>query len=329
MKKARILLVVDKPGWAYDQMANFIISELGDKYEFYKDYRIIQRLTFNPRTNFYYLRFWLKRMLQRKIVRSAKYDIVCFLWWRSVKLFSNLNSSKRLVGVFTEGFPPGGNKEFEFLDPRNFLHSILDKPDGIVAGNKNIQGCYANLGIPVYYATGGVDINLFREKRRPSKRDETLNVCWTGNPNRSFKGFYEFVKPAVELAITQRSNIRLITRFEGPLETLPDFYSRVDVMINASDGDAGPGFLVDAGACGVPTISTNTGLASEIIRDYENGLLVDRNVESIAQKIVEICDNRALLEKMSENIYRDVHEHWGYSSRAKYWDEMFMKVLEG
>ena len=36
MSKPKILLVVDKPNWAYDQMANYIIQELSHKYRFSK-----------------------------------------------------------------------------------------------------------------------------------------------------------------------------------------------------------------------------------------------------------------------------------------------------
>ena len=38
MNKPNILLIADKPNWAYDHMANYIIEELGHKYNFYKIY---------------------------------------------------------------------------------------------------------------------------------------------------------------------------------------------------------------------------------------------------------------------------------------------------
>jgi len=323
MKKPKILLVIDKPNWAYDQMANFIIKELTDKYDFYKDYQIIKPK--NWKQQIYYFKFLFDKYKFRNV--SNNYDIVVYLWWKSPQLIKNIKAKKKLVGIYTEGFPPGNNKEVKGLNPQTFIDKYLKPFDGIIAGNKNIENFYSTFDSPVFYTTGSTDTKLFKYNKK--KRDDNeLRVCWSGNPHRNFKGFFDFVEPAVKLAQKQRPNIKLITRFSGPIETLPEFYSEVDVMVNASIGDAGPGFIIDAGGCGIPTISTDIGFASEIIKEKENGMIVERDIEKIAQKIIELYDNRELLEKMSQNIAKDIAKDWGHTSRAKYWDEMFQKVLE-
>ncbi len=104
-------------------------------------------------------------------------------------------------------------------------------------------------------------------------------VGWTGTPNRPFKGFHDYIVPAVERAAQMRPGLELKTRFSGPLETLPRFYDDVDVILIASSADAGPSLFMEGGFCEVPSISTRIGIPSEVIEHGQNGLFVERNVE--------------------------------------------------
>lgn len=321
--KPRILFMIDKPGWAYDQIADRLISVLGDKYDFYKDYQIIKPTTFKGFV--YYLLFLARRSFYRRRF-SGTYDVCVVLWWKSLDLVKMPPAKKTLVGIFTEGFPPGFAKELIGVNRSQFISRYLAAHDGVIAGNRNIFNFFSNSGLEVYYATSSTDTSIFN--RSVSRRSyEGLRVCWTGNPNRAFKGFHDFVVPAVKLAQEKYPDITLTTKFSGPLHRLPQFYSTVDIMLNASIGDAGPGFILDAGACGVPTISTNTGFASELIIDGHNGYLVERSVTAMANMLIHVYENRSALEKMSRQIEADVVNEWSVQPRAVYWDQMFRTVL--
>ena len=317
-QKPKILLVIDKPNWAYDHIANMVIHELGEKYEFYKRYMILKPTSFKGWISYLYFRL---KILKYQRVSYTGYDIVVYLWWKSIDLIPKIKAKFKLVGIYTEGFPPGLSTELNNLSVSEFISKYFRDADGIIAGNSNIYNFYHNYGLPIYYASCATDTNLFRFNRK-KKQGSELSVCWTGNPNRNFKGFTEFLEPAVKIAQQTHPDIQLVTRFKGPIETLPEFYKGADIMINASIGDAGPCFLIDAGACGVPSISTDIGFASELINNYENGLIVNR-------KIVEVYENRSLLQKMSQNISIDVRRDWSQQARAKHWDKMFETVLKG
>ncbi|MBV1870851.1 MAG: glycosyltransferase family 4 protein [Gammaproteobacteria bacterium] len=323
MTKPKILFLMDMPNWAYDQIANYVISSLSDKYDFYKDYELQPPITWKEKVN--YARFTVQKAMHRR-VSNEKYDLAVYLWWKSRLLMPDVRAEKTVTGIFTEGFPPGFSEELGNISPASFIENIVKPSSGIIAGNKNIYKFYSSYDLPVFYATGAADTSIFSYKEIKRKDDE-FRVCWTGNPNRKFKGYADYVIPAVELAQKFRPNIKMVTRFSGPLKTLPDFYRSVDVMVNASIGDAGPGFIIDAGGCGVPSISTDVGYASELIDDNRNGVLVARNVEEMAQKIIKLYDDREMLKSMSRSIASDVKKEWGYESRAKYWDSMFISVL--
>lgn len=333
MSKKKILFVIDKPNWAYDQMANYVIKELAGEYEFYKliaHYHLNKdRQTLNYRVKQPFRYF--KAMMYENYKSRTEYDLIVYMWWYLPRMtdLSKLKITSRyeVRGIFTESFPPGKTVDFDG-SVQGFVDEYIKPATGLVAGNRNIKRFYEQHGVPVYYATGATDSRLFRYNRI-KRADQKLRVCWTGNPHRNFKGFFDFVEPAVKLAQSQRPGIELVTRFSGPLKTLPEFYSGVDIMVNASVGDAGPGFIVDAGACGVPVITTDGGFASEIIEDRVNGLFVERDIKKISEKIIEVYDDRELLDRMSKKISNDIVGNWGHAPRAEFWARMFAEILEG
>ena len=59
-------------------------------------------------------------------------------------------------------------------------------------------------------------------------------------------------------------------------EEMVAFYQGVDVQICASRTEGGPHPLLEAAACGIPLISTRVGIAPELIKDGDNGFLIER-----------------------------------------------------
>jgi len=328
-ERPKILMVADNPDWAYDHIAQFVISELGEKYDFYTDF-----VVFNLKKQGHGIRAWLgqkryylKRFHRRRILPHGKgYDLVCFLGYY-FPVIGNFNISAKgiIQGIYTDGFPPQsypGEPERE-ITIQEFVDKYLDMATVVLAGSKAIYDRYKPHVKNLYYATGAIDTNLFAPLEHVKSDEASLVVGWTGNPRRPFKGFYDFVVPAVEQAASLRPGISLKTRFSGPLRTLPRFYSDVDLLVIASIADAGPSSFLEAGACGVPTISTRIGFPAEVIHHGENGLFVDRSVDSIVNAILHLYDNRGLLERMGRNIRRDIEEQWGYEARSKLWDRVF------
>lgn len=337
-RRSKILMVADFPDWAYDHMAQFVISELGEKYDFYIDYLLFhwKEKPHKLRTR---VRAWRNKkrnraryFRRRRILHSGEgYDLVFFMAWCYLWIGDFGIPAKGIIqGIYTDGFPPQGpvpglEKEITIEE---FVDKYLGMATSVVVGSRAIYDRYEPYVKNLYYATGAYDTDLFAPVDRAEKDGVQFVVGWTGNPKRSFKGFYDFVVPAVEQAASLRPGISLKTRFSGPLSTLPRFYDDVDVVVLASVGDAGPSCFTEAGACGVPAISPRTGSPAEVIRHGENGLFVDRSVDSIARAIVYLYDHRDLVRYMAKNIRRDIVEQWGYKVRAKMWDRVFEESLQ-
>jgi glycosyltransferase involved in cell wall biosynthesis len=67
-----------------------------------------------------------------------------------------------------------------------------------------------------------------------------------------------------------------------PNERLRPWYQAASLYVLASSREGWPNVLNEALACGAPCIATRVGGVPEIIRDGDNGLFVERTVESIA-----------------------------------------------
>ena len=329
-------MVADQPNWAYDHMARFVIKELQSKYDFYIDYCSYHSLKKNHISQslirgryseqFRYLKFSFKR---RVLPKTQAYDLVCFLGWYFPFAYDFQITGKRIIqGIFTDGFPPKGHglKVDPGLSIEEFVRKYLGNSTTVICGSRLILDRYKSYVENVHYCTGAINTRRFKT---PVRKHEGFIVGWTGDPHRSFKGFYDFVVPAVEKAASLRPGISLKTRFKGPYRTLHTFYQDVDVLLIASTGDAGPSSFLEAGACGVPSLSTRIGFPAETIRDGENGMFVDRSVEDMSRAIIFLHDNRENLKSMSSNIRADIEKSWTPAARSGLWDLMFQESLAG
>lgn len=70
-----------------------------------------------------------------------------------------------------------------------------------------------------------------------------------------------------------------------PNERLRPWYQSATAFVLASSREGWPNVLNEALACGAPCVATRVGGVPEIVREGENGLMVDRSVEAIAAGI--------------------------------------------
>lgn len=325
--KPSVLIIADFPNWAYYEIQQFVKRNLSNDFNVYCDYLVFNSLkkTKNP----------IKRIKLKKeknkfqyIREDNTYDIVVFLGFYFQENMKITWKAKTIIkGIYTDGFPPqnanfsGGLKEFN----NRFFRDV----DAVVCGSELIKEFYRHTVKKVYYANGILDKDLFRRQTKKIKNNtSTFNVGWTGNPSRKFKGLYSHIIPAVELAQKKHSEIQLKTRFSGEMKTLPLFYEDIDVVVIASDADAGPSLFGEASLMDTPSISTNIGWPYEVIENNKNGFIVEKNIKEISNKIIELYENRELLYNMSKRIRKDYLEIFNTKNFADKWKQMFNELLE-
>jgi glycosyltransferase involved in cell wall biosynthesis len=333
----RVAIVADVKGWAFDNNANNIASML-------LDYAI---------TDILYSDELSAEELFRKIFITDDYDHVHFLWKEpylrfffddqfSTTMISGLASVLNLdrttaidriadgMGRVTQTF---GVYDHVYLDQISVSsrRAGLVFADGYAVSSNRLFRSYASAyGIdPTVETPDGVDRKLFQPHNlsRLSEADRPLVLGWVGNSewhNESGddpKGLETIVKPVIRRLVDD--GFAVLADFADrkerwrPLEEMPDYYNKLDVLLCASAMEGTPDPVLEAMACGVPVISTDVGIVSEVFGPRQREFIVRRNISSMAAAIRKLCLDRTLLTDLSqENLVRIEHREWArYLSR--------------
>ncbi len=129
--------------------------------------------------------------------------------------------------------------------------------------------------------------------------------------------------------LPKKPNVKQILNFGFVnYDKLAEIFKVSDVFISASYEDVGPGTIPYALICGVPVISYDTGIAIELISDYENGFIVKKkNITELSEKIKEhFYMSQEKKEYMSNCAYNSVKYIFDYSF-AKDLDSALRKYI--
>lgn len=118
--------------------------------------------------------------------------------------------------------------------------------------------------------------------------------------------------------------VHLVTRSEVPASPgvfthhglgpnspeLVELYRAADVFCLPTLGDCLPMVLAEAGAVGLPIVSTDVGAVGEIVRDGESGFLVPPgDLDALVGVLVRLLTDGALRRSLGHGARRVVHEH--------------------
>jgi glycosyltransferase involved in cell wall biosynthesis len=82
--------------------------------------------------------------------------------------------------------------------------------------------------------------------------------------------------------------------------------------------------LIEAGACKKALISTHVGIADQLIEHEKNGLLVERNKESLIDALKNI---KKYINFYGRAIRKEIEQKWAWHLHVKYFEDLFIKVL--
>jgi glycosyltransferase involved in cell wall biosynthesis len=367
IRRKKILLIGDMPGWAFDNIIKFVYTQLKGEFNFYYDYTI-----YNPRIdsqvnsdislieyNHYHGNNYRKAIpLQRiPILRAFIYYCIRYLNKFGFLSFDEEGRTRKVrkdnrydLVVFLD-FYMDKDADFDHLRYNKKIRGIYTDgfpPKGIqLLASINIsEFCSQYLNDADAIVTGAPSIAALYKKHanipfffanmaynesvfKPMNRSEKTDfvVGWTGNPNREFKGFHSVILPVVHKLQKEGYPVVLKTQFEGSIESLAIFWQDVDLAIIASEADAGPSMFMEASLCGVPSISTRIGMPAYLVRDGENGLFCERNVKDISSKIAFLIDNPKVLRSMKACIRKDYIEKLGVEAQKQRWEKIFNAML--
>lgn len=331
--KPKIAIIIDKEGWAYDNIAKQIKKYLSDIYEI----EIIPMEIFGDN-------------VVKLILFGTDYDLMLFLW-RGIISWLDSDFARYYIDRL-------GMEYDEFMDKyvkqKNivtgvydhlFIESETERTEFILNNVKNyfvssgkLKNIYDQFDKkPSLEISDGVDLELFKMKNlnryKKISENNSIRIGWTGNSKFSdendddLKGVNKVIRPAIEELKQEGYNIELkiVDRNvkQIPHDQMPDYYNDIDIYVCASRTEGTPNPILEAMACGVPVISTDVGIVLEVIGERQKEFIIDRNKESLKEKIKEMINNKGILEKLSDENLKQIKQ-WSWKNKV----ELFKKFIE-
>ncbi len=110
--------------------------------------------------------------------------------------------------------------------------------------------------------------------------------------------------------------------------SLPKYYRNADLLVLPSLQENFPFTLLEAMACGVPSIVSDVGGSSEIVENNVNGLLIKRgSVKDIADAVIYLLDNPSVLEKVGREARKTVEQRFSSNIMALNTSSVYEQII--
>lgn len=191
-----------------------------------------------------------------------------------------------------------------------------------------------------------VDINLFKIKNELKDRKNIIGYVGRLAPE---KGVMNFVK-AIPLILKERNDLEFIIGSGGPLfekikdelkkngssdevtltgwvprEKLPDYFNEMKLIVVPSYTESIPIVALEAMACGTPVVAAPAGAIPDLIKDGENGFLMENNSPAcIAKNVIRALDD-SRLDEIVKSAHELINREYTYEAVVENYRKLLMK----
>lgn len=117
--------------------------------------------------------------------------------------------------------------------------------------------------------------------------------------------------------------------FTGKRDDLAELLSISDLMMHLSEKEAFGLVLLEALACGVPSVATTCGGIPEVIKDGVNGFLVSfGDIEGAAQKALTLLGDQALHEAFVTNGIQLAREKFNSETIVEQYEKLYFEAAQ-
>lgn len=230
----------------------------------------------------------------------------------------------------------------------DWARRVLSRADVLVAPSSFIIEALGRQGYDVLHISNVVDLSAYVFRPREAVRPAML---W-------MRSFHEIYNPEMAIHVLARlherySDARLVMAgadkgemaaierlaeelgvsdsviFPGFItnEQKVGFGMETDIFINTSRIDNMPVALIEAGALGMPIVTTNVGGIPHLITHEKNGLLVDDgDIEGMVAAVVRLVETPALVGELARN-GRVMAEQSSWELIRPQWEALFAEVV--
>jgi glycosyltransferase involved in cell wall biosynthesis len=118
--------------------------------------------------------------------------------------------------------------------------------------------------------------------------------------------------------------------FLGTVPSNAEFLRSCDILVRPSLTDGMPLAVLEAMACGIPTVAFNVGGTPEILRDGQTGFLTEpKDIDALVTRISELASNPELRSTMGEQARAFIEKYYNWKHVACQMSEIYDHVLAG
>jgi glycosyltransferase involved in cell wall biosynthesis len=282
----KVLLLPDKPNWAFDNIVNAII-----KYNPYPE-------------EIEYTKLFIK---DRPEIKYDDWDYV-YIMFEAEKHLSN-NKEKTIRGCYSafwlerqECTPEVIGRRFSECRGAIFVNEILEEEIFPFCSNIDHTVIHDSADETVFYPIKG-------------KKQKNFTAIFVGNTNRPIKNFSKIQQ------ICKEAEIDLIVARDVPHERLVHEYAKADICINYSTSEGGPQTFIEAALCGVPMLIKSSNALAQKIPCFAGMTMKD-----MIRLLLYLKKNRRKCRRVGRLARRVALKEFTYEKTAEKFADFFLNL---
>lgn len=113
------------------------------------------------------------------------------------------------------------------------------------------------------------------------------------------------------------------------IKDIGSFNAGMDIICLTSKNEGTPVSLIEAQAANIPVITTDVGGVRDIVDANRTGFIIPQgNLDLYSEKLIELCEDEKIREKMSQNGWNFVHEKFHYTTLVQNMDRYYRELLK-
>lgn len=145
-----------------------------------------------------------------------------------------------------------------------------------------------------------------------------LTVGWAGNADQTDKNVPMIIKAWPKLRVADRCLVQ---------SEMGDFYNSLDVITCMSNAEGDPRPLIEGMACGCFPVMVNVGIVPELVRHGENGLIIPKTTEALAEALAWCRDNVDFVRAAGRRNAQEMRSTRTWAAAAGSWGDAFDAAL--
>ncbi|WP_339146480.1 MULTISPECIES: N-acetyl-alpha-D-glucosaminyl L-malate synthase BshA [unclassified Sutcliffiella] len=216
---------------------------------------------------------------------------------------------------------------YDLLHPKKAIQTVYNFIDERVYFKKDTQDLKEQYGISEAEKVV-IHVSNFRKVKRVQDVVKSFHLIEKQIPSKLL-----LVGDGPEISVVcnlvKELGLKDKVLFLGKQENLEDLYSISDLMLLLSEKESFGLVLLEAMACGVPSVGTKIGGIPEVIDNGKTGYLSDvGDVEDISRNAIKILGDTTLHTKFAGNAISRVKEHFSSQRIVEQYEDMYKQLID-